>query len=37
MRKRYTITIKPTSVPSEVAATHFMQEVFKLAEASHLS
>lgn len=37
MRKQYTITIKTNSTPSEVAATHFMTEVFKLAEESHLS
>ena len=37
MRKQYTITIKTNSAQSEVAAEHFMAEVFKLAEESHLS
>lgn len=37
MRVKYTIIIDTNSTPSEVAATHFMTEVFKLAEESNLT
>jgi len=37
MRQKYTILIDVEWPPSEVAATHFMTEVFRLAEESHLS
>jgi len=37
MRRKYTITIKTRWTPSDVAAEHFASELYKLAEASHLT
>lgn len=36
MRRKYTITIKTSFTPADVAADHFISELYKLAEASHL-
>jgi len=36
MRRKITITIKTRFTPSDVAAEHFMSELYRLAEASHL-
>jgi len=37
MRRKYTITIKTRWTPSDVAAEHIASELYKLAEASHLT
>lgn len=37
MRQKYTITIKTRWTPSDVAAEHFISELYKLIEASKLT